>query len=136
MTAASKFGLLLGVMLVGLDRIGSPMLWVSFWAALAIFLDRGARVTWQRTGLWWLTVAKAYGAIECAALVVVYALGYTLLTMPYVWRLVLWGNVAVLAVMQFVAARENRDKWRRLSEHEEHSSFVDVLLVRHIPNLR
>ena len=136
MSAAAKFGVLWCLAALTIDEIGSTTLWTLFWGMQAIAVSRAAQLTWQRTGLWWMSVEMAHGAIFCAALVIVHAFGYTLLALPYPWQLLFFGNAVMIAVMQFVCSREDRDKWRRWGAHMENVSLFDIIRLRHIPNLR
>jgi hypothetical protein len=136
MRAGVIYGLALGVTLVFLDKIGSPVLSAVFWAAVTVQLAVAARLTWNRTGLWSSTFGMVHAAVTCAAFVPVHLAGYTMKTIPFGWQLVVAANALTIALTWFISTRENPDKWQRWKAVTENVSILDTLRFRHIPHLR
>ncbi|HEY2908188.1 MAG TPA: hypothetical protein VGJ29_19945, partial [Vicinamibacterales bacterium] len=78
MAASMMYGAVLGVLLVVLDAVKSPVAWAAFWTAEAILLSTYARLTWKRTGLLWMTIQGAHGALIALLLIPASLAGYTL----------------------------------------------------------
>ena len=136
MSASATHGLLLGIVYVVLDRLGSPIAWASSWAVEAIFLTIYTRLTWQRTGLLWMTLSGAHATLMATALVPASLLGFTLGNLPSPWKAIFWVNALAIPVWLLIARLVYRDQWRLWKHHMEPMSLRDMFMFRHIPHLR
>jgi hypothetical protein len=134
--SAAAVGWIFVVTFVLLDKLASPIVWALFWLALAAQLAASAWITWRRTGLRWLTMGEAHSATINAAMVPVYFAGYTIVTLPSAWLVILGVNIALAIAIHAGAEYEDRDKWARWKSAIARASLADLVTLRHIPNLR
>src|SRR5439155_6233475 len=91
------FGFFMVIAFVVFDHLGSPLVWAAFWGVEAAYLTFAARLMWQRTRLFWNTLAMAHAAatVGCAAVVQGVG-GYgTLSALPGRWIVFLAANAVV-----------------------------------------
>jgi hypothetical protein len=136
MGIGASYGLLLGIVLGVLGGLNSPTAWASFWAAQTILLAINARLTWQRTGLFWMTFGASHAAIVSAVFVLVSMLGFTIGNLPSPWNAIFWVNALAMPVWMLMARLVHRDEWRRWKHHMEPMSLRDMFMFRHIPHLK
>ena len=134
--AGAKYGALLGVFVAVLSAWKSPIAWASLWAVQTILLAIYTKLTWQRTGMFWMTAGGAGATLGAAALVPASLAGYLVGTLPAPWRLIFWINGAVLVLTHALSWLLERDRYRRWKQHMQPMSLRDMLLFRHIPRLR
>lgn len=132
---------LLGLLTVALiwmleTLLPEPSGTVVLWSCLTVALGTAAVVTWRRTRLPFASLAMAWAATASAALAAAGVAGVS-------WRTLVSENpifticaVLMCPTMFFIQARRDREAWRRWRERVESSSLRDMLLLRHIPNLR
>jgi hypothetical protein len=130
MKAGAQYGLLLGILMFAFDRLNSPAAWAIFWATQAILLSINAKLTWQRTGLIWMTLGGVHAALFSATLVPASILGFTLRNLPAPWNVVFYANALAMPVWFFAAKSVHREQFRRWDRHMEPMAF------HHIPHLR
>jgi hypothetical protein len=136
MKTGIRYGLLLAVLLFLLERLESRVAWTAYWAWQAIFLAIFAKLTWQRTGMFWIALMGADAALFSAALVPASLAGYTIATLPSPWMTIMWVNVGALAALHTIGTFVHRKEFERWKRHEELVSLWDSLRFRHIPYLR
>jgi hypothetical protein len=137
--AGAKYGALLGVLIAVMSVWNSSIAWASFCAIQTILLAIYTKLTWQRTGMFWMTVGGADATLTAAALMLASLAGYpvgNMRNMPASWMLILGINAAVLILTQALSGLLERDRYRRWKQHMEPVSLRDMLLFRHIPHLR
>jgi hypothetical protein len=137
MNAGVKYGLLLAVeMFILFDVAPQPWGAVAFWLLQTTQLTIYTGVTWHRTRLVISTAGGAVAALACMLLLVLYASGYTLASLPRVWAIPVYGLIALVPLSIIVEARIHRAEWAEWKEHMEAMGLLDLLLFRHIPKLR
>jgi hypothetical protein len=139
MKAGAKYGSLIGGLFAVMSAWNSPIAWASCWAVQAILLAMYTKLTWQRTGMFWMTVGGADATLAAAALAAAPLAGYpvgNMRDMPASWMLIFGINTAVLALTHALSWLLERDRYRRWKQYMEPMSLRDMLLFRHIPHLR
>jgi len=132
---------LLGLLTVALiwmleTLLPEPSSTVVLWSCLTVALGTAAVVTWRRTRLPFASFAMAWAAACSTTLAAAGVAGFG-------WRMLVSENpilticaVLVFPTMFFIESRRDREAWRRWRERVESSSLRDMLLLRHIPDLR
>ena len=136
MTTGAKHGALLGGLFAVMSAWNSPIVWASFWAVQTVMLAIYTKLTWQRTGMFWMTAGGAGATLTAAALVPASLAGYLLAKLPAPWMLILGINAAVLVLTQALSWLLEKDRYRQWKQHMEPMSWRDMFLFRHIPHLR
>lgn len=136
MTAGAKYGALFGVLFFVLNAWNSPIAWASFWAVQTVMLAIYTKLTWRRTGMFWMTAGGADATLAAAALVVASLAGYSLGKLAAPWMLFFGINGAVLVLTHALSWLLERDRYRQWKQYMEPMSLRDMLLFRHIPHLR
>jgi hypothetical protein len=134
--AGALYGLMMGIIVVVLETIGSSVLWTVFWAAQTILVATAALLTWRRTRLFWMTIGMTHGAVILAIHMAAHAAGYTIHTFVAEWRALFLANTAMMPVYVILARWREPDGWKRWEQHAEGMSVLDMLRFRHIPQLR
>ena len=135
--SGSRYGLVLGLVMICLTMIApQPIGSVIFWLALSIQLSFGTVQLWRRTGLPFATSAMIIGALVSFFLSWAYSRGYELFSLPLAWGIIVWLSIIAGPLLLFVESRVNPEKWKVWREASENSSVWDMLLGRHIPQLR
>lgn len=130
------YGLFLGVMFFLFHRaFPQPAGAIAWWVLLAAQLSWGARLTWRRTRLPYATGAMVSGVIGASLLVFAMVIGHEWPGLPLGWAVPVFGLMIAGPVCLVIESRRNREAWQRWHEHMEHSSVLDILLGRHIPDL-
>ena len=114
----------------------SPAITMLFCLAHAALLVVGGVTTWTRTRLPYATASMCMGAVAFIAIAWEAGMRHTLadVVMRWMWPFLIW-TVAGMAIM-YVEPLANREKWAAWRRHMEGMSFGDMLLMRHIPDLR
>lgn len=131
------YGFFLGVgALLFIQAAPQPAGSLLWWGFFACQLTWGAALCWRRTGLPFATGAMAIAAATAGTLAALAAAGHTFPDLPRPW----WGPVAagLLAgpLLLMVESRVHHAKWKQWKEYMERKNAWDILLGRHIPNLR
>lgn len=131
------WGLTFGIAMVAMTTLPpQPYLGVIFWSVMAVSMLHAAVVTWRRMGLPLTTAAMATGCVMFVGLAVLHARGVTINALPNPWFAIFIAIGLFGAASHFVERRINRDKLDRWAEHMAHARFRDMLLMRHVPDLR
>ena len=130
------YGLLLGVTFAVLDRLNSPIAWASYWALQALLLGVTAKLTWQRSRLFWLTATGAYAAVVSLIWVPVSLAGFTIGNLTYPWNVVFWVSALMCPLLLLISRIAHGDQLRAWEEQHPDPTLRDMLMFRHIPDLR
>lgn len=137
MAGSAMYGLLLGAGFYVLTQAApQPAGALTWWALLAAQLSWGTSVTWRRTRLPFATAAMALGAVGAALMVCATAVGYELTSLPLAWAGPVYGLMVSGALCLLTESRAHPDDWQRWAGYMEHANALDILLGRHIPDLR
>jgi hypothetical protein len=112
--------------------IGSVILWAFFCAQLSW----GAAICWRRTGLPFVSAAMVTSAIMSRCLAVLAAMGHPFPTWPPESWVLYAGGAALGPLFLFIESRVNRAKWEQWAHHMERQTVWDIVIGRHIPELR
>lgn len=114
----------------------APAITLLFCVAHAALLIVGGVTTWRRMRLPYATVSMFMGSAAFIAIAWEAGLRDTFsdVVMRWLWPFVGWSALG-LAVM-YLEPLANREKWVAWKRHMEDMSFGDMLLMRHIPDLR
>lgn len=131
------YGLFLGVgallfMQVAPQPAGS-LLWWGFFAGQ---LTWGAALCWRRTGLPFATAAMAIAAATAGMLVALAPVGHTFPDLPSTWWAPVAAGLLAAPLLLMVESRVHRAKWKQWKQYMERKNAWDILVGRHIPNLR
>jgi hypothetical protein len=131
------FGLLIGVTFVVPPKlVPEPAGSVVFWAASAALLLRGALICWRRTGLPFATAAAIHGAAFSVAMSTVALFGQPFPGLsPASWVFFTIG-AAIGPIFLLIESRVHPAEWQAWARHMERQTVWDIVLARHIPNLR
>jgi len=137
MSASAVYGFFIGLASVLFIRIlPQPAGSIIFWGFFAIQLTWAAATCWRRTRLPFATTAMALGAAQSVFFI---ALAMTGRVFPDL-SLRLWvpmGAGLVLGpLFLFIESKANRAKWKRWADYMERKSAWDIVLARHIPQIR
>jgi hypothetical protein len=137
MLGSAIYGASLGLGSVAVARLApQPIGWVLWWAFLAGQLGWASVVTWRRTALPFATTAMLLGAIAAGFLALLSAAGFVLPELPLRLALPVGCLVVASSLCLFLESRVHRPQWLCWKEHMSGQSAGDIVLARHIPNLR
>jgi len=129
-----RYGLFVACLLT-VARFGS-VAWLGVWIFVFCQLCAAARVVWMRTRLPFMTAGSLLGAIDALLIGLLIGSGDRLTALffshPVPAALLVLGP----AMLMFSEARFHPDTWRRLRQHGDRWTVRDMLLLRHIPDLR
>ena len=132
----AMYGLLLGGLFATADAIASRPLWILLWSGEAAVIGIGAVLTWRRMAMRWLTVSMALGAIQCGMIAAVYAAGWTLRDFSLRWTYVFFPMLAAVLSLVLLSQWREAQQWREWRQRTAHIRFRDMLVFRHIPDMR
>ena len=136
MDAGAKYALLLLIEMVLFLRVApQPLGAVIFWSVQAAQLTAYTVVTWRRTHLAISTLGGAAAAVASVFLLALYAAGYSWRNLSKPWLVAVCGLVALVPASVIVESRVHRIEWNEWKHHMAGMGLVDLLLLRHIPNL-
>lgn len=132
----AMYGLLLGGLFATADAIASRPLWILLWTGEAAMIAIGAVLTWRRMAMRWLAVAMTLGAIQGGLIGAVYAAGWTLRDFALRWPYVVFPMLAAVLSLVLVSQWREAQQWSEWRQRAAHIRFRDMLLFRHIPDMR
>ena len=130
------YGLLLGGLFATADAIASRPVWILLWSGQAAMIAIGAVLIWRRMAMRWMTVAMTLAAIQCGMLGAVYVAGWTLRDVSLRWPYVLFSALAAILALVLLSQWREPQQWSEWRLRTEHIRLRDMLLFRHIPDLR
>ena len=130
------YGLLMGVLFAAADAIAWTPLWVLFWSYHATVIAVAAVLTWRRTAMLWMTVGMALAAIELVVMDGFYAAGWTLKEIGLRWPSVFFPTLGAIMALVLLSQWREADQWKEWRLRTGHIRFLDMILFRHIPDLR
>lgn len=137
MFGSLMYGLFLGLSFVVLYQVapqpGGALVW---WSLNAVQLIRGAQMTWRRTRLPFATGAMLAAAVASVLICWATILGHHFPWLPLRWAVPVYALAATGPLCFVIESRVHRRQWRAWGTFMEDKGFVDVLLGRHIPDLR
>ena len=137
MPAAAMFGMLFGIVLAMSDRLLGPTLAsVLIWSWLAIMSGRMSVLVLERTGLRLTSIGMAGGALLSTAVVIAALLGTPWRDLVSRYWFLVGPLVFVAPGLMFLDRRQHRAEFDRWSAHQEQCTLLDLLMLRHIPDLR
>lgn len=132
-----KYGLLGGLIMAYLIRFApQPLGSIVLWSLLTVQLSVGAARMWQRMRLPLVTTALALGAVGTLLHLGLSLFGYTFLATPLGWRIVFWLLALPIPISFYIEARLHPQQWAAWEAVIRDSTVWDILLLRHIPDLR
>lgn len=136
---AALYGLLFGVVMFLLGDVApQPAGSLVLWGGLALHGSWGARVLWRRTRLPFATAAVLVAVLLSLTFASASLEGYTLATPPQDlrWVVTIVGLALLSPVLLFVESKAHAAEWARWKEFMEDKTAWDILLGRHVPDLR
>lgn len=134
---ALRFGLLIGLILTGMIRFApQPLGSILLWSFFAVQLSIGAVRARQRMGLPLVATTLVLGAVGSLLLLGLSLFGYTLIALPLPWLIVCLLLALPGPILFFIESRRHPQEWAAWEESTRNSTVWDMLLLRHIPDLR
>ena len=135
MQAGALFGALLGVTFVIVGDLG-PTPWRIMMLVGGVLLVVMATLVWERTRLPRWTAGIAFGA--CVAFSAAFLPGgkEDIQSLFLAYPLPTIAALLMPASLMFSESYFSKEKWQRVRERSESATLRDVLLFRHIPDLR
>jgi hypothetical protein len=133
MPAAALYGAFLGLVMVAARGIG-PAAWTPLWIVISFQLVCLAVITWRRTRLPLMTAAQSLAALAGLSIGVLGSREYEALLLAHPVLMV--AVFLVLPLLMFSERWAHPEVWRRLRTEAERATLRDMLLLRHIPDLR
>ncbi len=134
---ALRFGLLMGLILTGMIRFApQPLGSILLWSFFAVQLSVGAVRAWQRLGLPLVVITLILGAVGNLLLLGLSLFGYTLIALPLPWLIVCMSLALPIPILLFIESRRHPQEWAAWEESIRNSTVWEMLLWRHIPDLR
>lgn len=131
--AAALYGVLVGVVMVVARGIG-PAAWTPLWIAISFQLACLAVITWRRTRLPFMTAGAFLAAVTGLTIGLVGSREYEALLIAH--PVAVLSLVPLFPVLMFLEKWAHPAVWRRLRVEAERATLRDMLLLRHIPDLR
>jgi len=133
-----QYGLLAGLFMTVMVRlVPQPFGSIVLWFILAIHLAVMAVRIWQRMRLPYVTAALILGV--GASLIhggVSWLGGYSFFTIPIIWPILTGPLVLAGSILLYIEARVHPEKWQAWNATIHDSTVLDLLLGRHIPEMR
>jgi hypothetical protein len=133
MNAGALYGWFLGVALVVARGLG-PAAWVPLWIAISFQLACFAVITWTRTRSPFMTAAASLAAAAGLAIGLVGSRPCEALLVAHPVAMV--TGLLLFPLLMFSEKWAHPDVWKQFRTQAEHATFRDMLLFRHIPDLR
>jgi hypothetical protein len=136
MHSAAFYGVVVGLAITvagSFGPTGALLLWVVVFCQMSV----GAVLVWKRTRLPLMTAGCVAGAGASAVFALLAAVngdGWNDILFQH--PLLVVGGAFCPALLMFSERWAHPDAWRRLREQSERSTVQDILLFRHIPDLR
>lgn len=136
--AGLQYGLLLGLFMIAMVRlVPQPFGSMVLWFILAIHLSVMTVRIWQRMRLPYVTVAGILGVGGTLILGGTSWLGgYSFFTIPVIWPILTGPLVLAGSILLYIEARVHPEKWQVWHAAIRDSTVLDLLLGRHIPEVR
>jgi hypothetical protein len=134
MANGARYGLFVGCLLA-VGRI-APAAWLCVWLILFCQFCIGTSVIWTRTRLPFMTAAMFVASIEALLLGIWIGNGDRLTTLVFGYPLLTVPLALAPAMLMFSEALFHPEAWRRIRQHDGPWTVRDMLLLRHIPDLR
>ena len=135
MQARALYGVLLGVVLTVASRSGTTA-WRLVMLAFGIQLLIGATLIWERTRLPRWTAAMALVAGACFIFAMLPGGSDDVVALCLAYPLPAIGVVLTPAALTFSESYFSKQKWQQVKNRSETVTLSDMLLRRHIPDLR
>lgn len=113
-----------------------PLFGVVFWLWMALSMARFAVVVHRRMRLPLSLYASVNGALLFATFALLHALGQPLNTLPNPWFWILSSAGFVIGGLMMVERLLYPPQYKEWEAFMADKSFVDILLLNHIPDLR
>jgi hypothetical protein len=137
MLGSVMYGALLGLGFLLLTRLApQPVGSLAWWLLVAVQLSWGASITWRRTKLAFATGAMLAGAAGATVVVCAILFGHEFPRLPIRWAVPVYGLMVAGPLCLFIESRAHRGDWLLWEKHMEDKTALDILLGRHIPDLR
>ena len=135
--AAGLYGGIIGIaFLLFTTLVPQPTGSVILWTFFSVQLSWGALTCWRRTGLPFASAALVTGAVLSTCLLILAVIGRPYPTWPPESFVLFAGGVVLGPLFLFIESRVNRAKWKQWAHHMERQSVWDIVIGRHIPQLR
>lgn len=135
MSAAAKYGLLLGIVGSAVFALRNPIVLAFLWFLLSLQLFMAAFIVWKRMRLPYSTAAMLSGAATLLLFSVWSLTGSHLIDRS-------WPELLAVAILLsdgpiffWLDSRRHPDRWEAWRRVLESSSLKEMLLFRHIPQL-
>lgn len=137
MKGSTVYGVSVGASLALLSGPLSPP-WgpVVWWGVSALQLGMASVISWRRMGMPFATASMVSGAVTSGMIALLAIQGHRFPFVPRSWWLPLGVGIGATLLCMLIESRLNRGKWTAWREHVRESSALDILLIRHFPNLR
>lgn len=137
MVGSVVYGIFLGVGAVLFIQVApQPTGSILWWGFFAAQLAWASALCWRRTGLPLATAAMTIAAATSGVLAALAAAGHVFPDLPRIWWVPVGAGVLSAPLLLLVESRRHREKWMQWKEHMERKNAWDILLGRHIPELR
>jgi hypothetical protein len=133
MKAGALYGLFLGVFLAVARAVG-PAMWTPLFIAIACQLACFAVITWRRTRLPFMTAGACLAAVAGLTIGLFGSREYEALLVAH--PIAVLSLVPLFPLLMFLEKWAHPEVWRRLRTEAERATLRDMLLLRHIPDLR
>lgn len=135
MSAAAKYGLLLGIVASAAFALRNPLVLALVCFLLSLELLAAAFIVWQRMRLPYSSAAMLSGAAALLLFGVWSLTGSSFIDRPWPELLALSILLADGPIFFWLDSRRHSDRWAAWRRAVESSSLRDMLLFRHIPQL-
>jgi hypothetical protein len=140
MPASAKYGFLLGLLYAFLlDVFPRPIGSVIVWTEIAIQAAVVELIVWRRLRLRWFALGGVVGLLTSVAMIFISARGLDLVTvvgiLPVPAVIAVWTGLLFVPLSLGLEAARNSEEWRAWSEQTKNASLIDMLTLRHIPDL-
>lgn len=136
MSGAKIYGATLGVLAGSLTTMADPVGPTLFYGLLSAHTGLAAAIVWRRMRYPHLAVALALAAMASATIAGLCARGWRFPFAPLGWNLVIVAVFIGAFACYRKEARRRGSEWRSWREAIKSCSALDILLLRHIPQLK
>jgi hypothetical protein len=137
MWGSAVYGFFLGVgALLFIRAAPQPVGSILWWGFFAGQLTWGAALCWRRTGLPFATAAMAIAAATSGILAALAAAGHVFPDLPRAWWAPVGTGLLSGPLFFLIESRVHRAKWMQWKQYMEPKNAWEILMGRHIPELR
>jgi hypothetical protein len=137
MWGSAVYGFFLGVgAVLFIWTAPQPVGSILWWGFFAGQLTWGAALCWRRTGLPFATGAMAIAGATSGMLAALAAAGRVFPDLPRAWWPLVGAGLLLGPLLLLIESRLHRAKWIQWKRYMERKSAWEILMGRHIPELR